>query len=79
MRTLIACLCLVSTVVADDAEILKKVTPAVVAIKTDRGAGTGFIIDKAEKELGIRMSDVRGGLEKFKAEFLALEKRQLQS
>ena len=46
MRTLIACLCLVSTVVADDAEILKKVTPAVVAIKTDRGAGTGFIIDR---------------------------------
>lgn len=46
MRVFVASLCIASIAVADDSEILNKVTPAVVAIKTDRSAGTGFIIDR---------------------------------
>jgi len=38
---------------------------------------SGFIITKAERELGVRMSNVIEGLERFKAEFLALENQPL--
>jgi dTDP-4-dehydrorhamnose reductase len=40
---------------------------------------SGFIVEKAERELGVRMSNVAGGLEKFKNEYLALEQRQGKS
>lgn len=62
-----------------DKKLITPVKTADFKQPAPRPLKSGFIIDKAKKELGIRMSDVRGGLEKFKAEFLALEKRQRQS
>jgi dTDP-4-dehydrorhamnose reductase len=38
---------------------------------------SGFVLDKAKNELGIRLSGVADGLEKFKAEFSMFEKQQI--
>lgn len=59
-----------------DEELITPVKTAEFKQPAPRPLKSGFIIEKAEKELGVRMSDVRTGLEKFKAEFLAMEKYQ---
>ena len=58
-----------------DAHLLIPVKTADFKQPAPRPLKSGFIIDKAVQELGVRMSGVRGGLEKFKQDFLALEKQ----
>lgn len=59
-----------------DKSLISPVKTAEFKQAAPRPLKSGFIIDKAEKELGVRMSNVRRGLEKFKAERSALEKQQ---
>lgn len=62
-----------------DEKLVSPVKTAEFKQPAPRPLKSGFIIAKAEEELGVRMSDVRTGLEKFKTEFLAMEKYQEES
>jgi dTDP-4-dehydrorhamnose reductase len=57
-----------------DKSLISPVKTADFKQPAPRPLKSGFIIDKAEKELGVRLSNVCGGLEKFKVERAALEK-----
>jgi dTDP-4-dehydrorhamnose reductase len=56
-----------------DKSLISAVKTAEFKQLAPRPLKSGFVITKAEKELGVRMSNVIDGLEKFKAEFLVIE------
>lgn len=62
-----------------DEALISPVNTAEFKQPAPRPLKSGFIVEKAGKELGVHMSNVMGGLEKFRSEFLELEKEQGRS
>ncbi len=55
-----------------DGGLIERIKTSELKQMAPRPFHSGFIIEKAENTLGIRMSDVKGGLRKFKKQYAAL-------
>ncbi len=53
-----------------NADLIHPITTAELAQAAPRPMRSGLVVDKALKELGIELSDVEGGLRKFKQQFV---------
>lgn len=62
-----------------DKSLIQRVKTAELQQAAPRPLNSGFVIEKAEKLLGVQMSDVRGGLEKFKRQYVPVLKQKAKT